>query len=250
LAVRPGEYGGVGAILLDPTCSGSGCVDGGRHPSEEGNDGRLKSLSRFQTNALLHAMSFPGCRRIVYSTCSVHDAENEHVVAASLKQQNNQGETESEWSIVAPRCLSGWKRRGRAVGGLTPEQAKSLVRVDPSQDHTGGFFVACLERHAQGSVAAQTSVDSRPGSRKRSGASVRGERSDSSSEKPGKTPKRARDSTTARRVSAASDGNPCADPDAMVGGPALPKKRLKKLQWKRQQREEKQRRLLEKTKEA
>jgi putative methyltransferase len=253
LSVRPNEYRSVGAILLDPTCSGSGCVGGDRPNQQGSNEERLQSLSRFQTNALLHAMSFPNCRRIVYSTCSVHDAENEHVVATALKQQ--QDEEGSEWALVAPRCLSGWRRRGRVVGGLTLEQADALVRVDPRKDRTGGFFVACFERTAQRSIRTRRSNDPpQPGSHnKRPATIVRGQPSDESTETRVKRLKR-----TGPLTSTDGSGNAlpcayiavyskhCAGLDVKYASPALPKKRLKKLQWKQKQREEKHRRVLRK----
>ena len=76
------------AILLDPSCSGSGMASRLDHfmdaedDSEEGRR-RLQKLSDFQKQALLHAFSFPQVRHVVYSTCSVHNEENEHVLSAS-----------------------------------------------------------------------------------------------------------------------------------------------------------------------
>jgi hypothetical protein len=44
-------------------------------PSHEGNEGkeavRIASLADFQKRAILHALTFPQLRRLVYSTCSV-----------------------------------------------------------------------------------------------------------------------------------------------------------------------------------
>ena len=69
---------------------------------------RLKSLSGFQTAILSHAMRFASARRIIYSTCSVHEEENEQVVERGLRKPEF-----AEWS-VAPRAgvLPTWPHRG------------------------------------------------------------------------------------------------------------------------------------------
>jgi len=105
-------------------------------------------LSNFQLLILKHAMSFPQVQRIVYSTCSVHDTENEHVVASALDEANEQIEEEAlQWNFVSPLALQGWDRRGHEVSGLTEEQAKCLARVDGTDgDDTNGFFVSYFER--------------------------------------------------------------------------------------------------------
>lgn len=43
-------------------------------------------------------------------------------------------------------CLSRWPRRGLAVSGLSKKQAACMVRTDPFEDETNGFFVAVFER--------------------------------------------------------------------------------------------------------
>lgn len=135
-------YENVTALLLDPSCSGSGMLnrdympelhlpslptksattakagsrsarkrkqkdDGGgpkpsqkkqQHEHEHGagsetaqsqtqpshDPTRLEALAAFQLAIITHAFSFPAARRITYSTCSIHDEENEHVAAAAL----------------------------------------------------------------------------------------------------------------------------------------------------------------------
>jgi hypothetical protein len=140
LATQPDDYNSVTSILLDPTCSGSGIMDSMRGSTESlDDDDRIQHLSNFQVTCLKHAVSFPNVKRIVYSTCSLHTKENEEVVAQILVDNN-------DWQLVAPAALESWPRRGLVVEGLSATQAKCLVRVDPREDDTNGFFVCCFER--------------------------------------------------------------------------------------------------------
>ena len=106
------KYANVRVVLLDPSCSGSGMnhlvthnIDNSNSNSNSqkqlnhSNSGdakvindvkdttRLHALADFQLKALLHSMSFPAAERITYSTCSIHDIENENVVAQALTLQ-------------------------------------------------------------------------------------------------------------------------------------------------------------------
>lgn len=140
------RFANLRSILLDPSCSGSGIVS---QPDRIGfgyddTDQRIESLSNFQITALKHAMSFPQVKRIVYSTCSIHDKENENVVATCLEEVNSHG---SLWRLVSPISLKSWFRRGKVVSGLTKDQSQCLIRCDARlDDDTNGFFVACFER--------------------------------------------------------------------------------------------------------
>jgi putative methyltransferase len=106
LAVDPREprYARVAAVLLDPSCSGSGTfvsrmdhllplAAAGGDAAGAGSAGRerVESLARFQEACLRHALHFPALRRLVYSTCSVHRRENEDVVAAALPEARAAG---------------------------------------------------------------------------------------------------------------------------------------------------------------
>lgn len=92
--------------------------------NEQTQEERLKNLSEFQISIIEHAMKckvlpiyysnsqfiilciVPKAKRIVYSTCSIHAEENEHVVKAILKN-NPQFELAKRDSV-----LPTWHRRG------------------------------------------------------------------------------------------------------------------------------------------
>ncbi|KAL7541641.1 hypothetical protein ACHAXR_011076 [Thalassiosira sp. AJA248-18] len=150
------QFASVRAIMLDPSCSGSGIVNSpDRWMEKNGGDDnakdnkRIHSLSNFQLVALKHAMSFPNVDRIVYSTCSVHEEENEAVVSKALSEVSENWEGGDEWELMAPVCLDHWPRRGKegGIGGLSKSQADCLVRCDGMDgDATNGFFVSFLVR--------------------------------------------------------------------------------------------------------
>jgi putative methyltransferase len=207
------QYGNVTAILLDPSCSGSGIIgrdDGpklelpnigsvelagslkskkrkrnqslsqennsakrssigveetGEHvPDEKRTAQRLDALSAFQQSILQHAMAFPSVSRIVYSTCSIHEEENERVVIQALA--SNIGRQRG-WTILPrTRQVAGalkWGTRGNpeacarifrdlkidATSNLpdAEEIADACVRCEKSTEAgTIGFFVAALVR--------------------------------------------------------------------------------------------------------
>lgn len=140
LATDPNEYEKVEYILLDPSCSGSGInkrFNSGDTENEQIKDeSRLWNLEALQRKMLMHAMSFPNVKRIVYSTCSIHEEENERVVLHALKNSQNKYRLE----LIFPE----WPRRGRQLeDGLNLEYT---IRTDMKEDLTNGFFVACFVR--------------------------------------------------------------------------------------------------------
>eukprot|EP00475_Leptophrys_vorax_P041319 TRINITY_DN7789_c0_g2_i1.p1 TRINITY_DN7789_c0_g2~~TRINITY_DN7789_c0_g2_i1.p1 ORF type:complete len:450 (-),score=125.03 TRINITY_DN7789_c0_g2_i1:79-1428(-) len=151
------RYAKVNAILVDPTCSGSGIESKNRFESmmkqqqdsddEVGSDeevseerkkkeaAKIKKLADFQVKILCHALKFPSVTRVVYSTCSVNIEENEDVVDRVLKSSG-------EFEVV--KTLPNWHRRG----SLYTAFADKCVRCSPDEDGTHGFFVCCFERKA------------------------------------------------------------------------------------------------------
>lgn len=149
----------VDAILLDPSCSGSGTFlsrmdfllpsasqkeSWNLETAAAYSDDRIRSLASFQRTALQHALSFTSVQRIVYSTCSVYIEENEGVVASVLEEAAGLGFTLKH---AIPSC---WDRRGFASKslGLNSVDASKLLRTDPLEDATDGFFVALFQRTA------------------------------------------------------------------------------------------------------
>ncbi|KAL4108756.1 hypothetical protein PRIC1_000465 [Phytophthora ramorum] len=154
-------YRNVRSILLDPSCSGSGMTNRLDHlldiasardtvleadagaEYEEDTAKRLQSLADFQLEALRKAFSFPQVERVVYSTCSIFQKEDEEVVAAALKSEEN---IRALRPFVLKPALTSWPRRGLEVAGLSEKQASALVRANGLEDSTNGFFVAYFER--------------------------------------------------------------------------------------------------------
>ncbi|CAE6122036.1 unnamed protein product [Arabidopsis arenosa] len=132
------SFAKVRAILLDPSCSGSGTItDRLDHllPSHSADNinydsMRLHKLAVFQKKALAHALSFPQVERVVYSTCSIHQIENEDVVSSVLPLASSLG-----FKLATP--FPQWQRRGLPVFA----GSEHLLRMDPVEDKEG-FFIA------------------------------------------------------------------------------------------------------------
>jgi len=97
----------------------------------------------------------------VYSTCSIHVEENEHVAKQALESPEAKG-----LFRLAPRdlVLPSWSRRG-LVGEIDSKSLcthylramlkyrvtfigpDSVLRCLPGEDATNGFFVACFIRY-------------------------------------------------------------------------------------------------------
>lgn len=249
------KFSKVRAILLDPSCSGSGMIGNHQEASRDPNycNDRIRSLSDFQLKALQHATSsFKDVERVVYSTCSLYTQENEGVVQRFLSAS-------SEWSLVAPQCLSSWNRRGLQVEGLTTEQANALIRVHPDEDATNGFFVACFERKCEtnGKKKALSKLRWSMPSLPKGLEYYKNQFHDSSAKEDGKGPlMNSKESSSSKDEMNKESTNKRKSPDsasealshAKDSPEIVSKKRAKKMEWKRSQRKKKLQRLEKKQK--
>ncbi|CAB3367319.1 Hypothetical predicted protein [Cloeon dipterum] len=133
LALRPDDFPDVTHILLDPSCSNSGM---GRADVESKSEEQLRKLSAFQTKALVHALSFPNVKRIVYSTCSINTDENEAVIDSAMRQKGDL------FRVVEDLPLSEDFSRGSPDF----EFGKHGVYFRSDKDQTTGFFVCVIQR--------------------------------------------------------------------------------------------------------
>ncbi|CAI5735126.1 unnamed protein product [Peronospora destructor] len=118
---------------------------------EEETAKRLQSLADFQLKALRKAFSFPQVERVVYSTCSIFQQEDEEVVAAALQSEEN---IHAARPFVLQPALKSWPRRGLEVAGLSAEQAMALVRANGLEDSTNGFLWHQSEKTTKKPAAA------------------------------------------------------------------------------------------------
>ncbi|XP_045608311.2 28S rRNA (cytosine-C(5))-methyltransferase isoform X1 [Procambarus clarkii] len=127
------KHSDVEFIFVDPSCSSSGLS---LH-NDEIPEQRIRSLAAFQVCILLHALSFPSVKEVIYSTCSVNIEENEEVIQEALKRFNHQFELEN-----LGQKLPGWKHFGNEnfVFG------EKCLRTRTDVDKCHGFFVAKFVR--------------------------------------------------------------------------------------------------------
>jgi putative methyltransferase len=139
------QYSNVSCALVDPSCSGSGNVaymtGGGAVEEEPGNDENVQKLAADQEALLLHVMSFPSMESVVYSTCSIHQEEDEDVVAKVLKGNK-------EFELV--EALPGWPHRGAKKVVHGRDIGPLVARASHDADSTNGFFVAKFQRKGTG----------------------------------------------------------------------------------------------------
>lgn len=135
-------------------------------PDTEASTERLLKLSNLQTRIVEHAMAFPAARRVTYSTCSIHEQENEIVVSRLLA--SNVARSRGWKTMLRSEQVSGmksWNHRGVRSGlhdenTLTPEELDACIRCSPDDgEGTMGFFVCAFVRSPSKSEQSNSNND-------------------------------------------------------------------------------------------
>ncbi|KAK6732416.1 hypothetical protein RB195_016663 [Necator americanus] len=147
------KFSKVKYAIVDPPCSGSGMVK--RLDELTGGNAdksRLEKLKNLQAMILKHALKFPKLQRAVYSTCSIHEEENEQVVDEVLLDTYVR-----QHFRLSPFVLPNWTHRGLG----TYEFGNDCLRADPAKTLTNGFFVAVFKRISESAHAEEGRIKER-----------------------------------------------------------------------------------------
>ncbi|XP_061193692.1 28S rRNA (cytosine-C(5))-methyltransferase-like [Saccostrea echinata] len=130
-------YKDVEFVMVDPSCSGSGIVnrlDDLTNDDSSTTQHRLDQLHKLQAQILRHAFSFPNVKKIVYSTCSVHEEENKQVCEEMYNRFKER--------FKIQKVMKDWPERGR--DGY--QESDHYLGACPDRALTNEFFVACFKR--------------------------------------------------------------------------------------------------------
>jgi putative methyltransferase len=149
LKTDPEKYSQVNYVLLDPSCSGSGMTNRFKYGIEENesvkDEKRLWNLEALQRRMIMHAMSFENVKRIVYSTCSIHEEENENVVRYALQNCKN------KFKLVNLFPNKWYYGRGICHNSQDSHEyhLNYCIRTSYEKNFTNGFFIALFERQKE-----------------------------------------------------------------------------------------------------
>ncbi|KAF6004866.1 putative 28S rRNA (cytosine-C(5))-methyltransferase [Cyanidiococcus yangmingshanensis] len=144
----------VQAILLDPSCSGSGMAN--QRPLGERYDAaRVGRLAEVQRRLLRHALlAFPQAKRVVYSTCSVLWEENEQVVQdweleTLFPFWPDRGLAECRAAVRVPAQVSNEANRGCADSQPVAEESTFGAFTLRERFYArSAYFIAAFQRHS------------------------------------------------------------------------------------------------------
>lgn len=144
LTISAEQYPDVKYIVVDPSCSGSGMDRFEiRDTDERSLKARLKKLNSLQSMILGHALSnFPNVQKVIYSTCSIYQEENESVVYEVLKKV---GDT---FSLVNLKKKLKNEWLSFASSEYDFDGNKCLYAL-PETDFCKGFFLAMFRRKSK-----------------------------------------------------------------------------------------------------
>lgn len=116
----------VDYVMLDPSCSGSGI-----HHNYRKDQTRIDILHNFQCVMIKHGLNFSP-KKLVYSTCSVHEEEGEQVIKEALEEYPNY-EVEDISKYFTSPGIPGYKFSDK------------VIRTERTETQVG-FFIALLRK--------------------------------------------------------------------------------------------------------
>ncbi|MCZ6792638.1 MAG: RsmB/NOP family class I SAM-dependent RNA methyltransferase, partial [Planctomycetota bacterium] len=160
-ASYPGAAGQFERVLADVPCSSEGTSRKSPAVIDKLQGGGYRDKVGLQKAILRTAVRLcrpGGC--VVYSTCTYAPEENELVVDSVLRELGE------ETLRLLPARVEGFRHSPGLTSwegtALHPTLARTL-RVWPHQNDTGGFFVARIEKAADGDAAAGATLAPQPG---------------------------------------------------------------------------------------
>jgi 16S rRNA (cytosine967-C5)-methyltransferase len=120
-------------VLIDAPCSGTGTWR--RNPDLKWRVLDLEELNATQSALLEGAVRLLKPEgRVIYATCSILPEENERIVEQFLANH-------PDFKLVSAADIL-------AEQGITPPNVGDMLKLDPAQHGTDGFFAAVLQRVA------------------------------------------------------------------------------------------------------
>lgn len=117
-------------ILVDAPCSGIGLIRRKPDIKYQKTPQDFQNLPKIQLSILESvAPSLKSGGRLVYSTCTIMEEENEQVVNAFLANH-------PEFELVTPNVNEH----------VRPALANQMLTIYPQMYHTDGFFISCLQK--------------------------------------------------------------------------------------------------------
>lgn len=168
----PGDPGTYDRVLVDAPCSGEGTSRREISALRPGPPGYYRMLHGRQRRILMRALEL--CRpggRVVYSTCTYAPEEDELVIADVLARYRERRAAGDRSATGDPRLLTARLDGLEGSPGLTTwdgrelgEELSRTLRIWPHQNDSGGFFVAVIEKEADGEPAGTQAGRPAPGS--------------------------------------------------------------------------------------
>lgn len=117
-------------ILVDAPCSGIGLIRRKPDIKYQKTPQDFQNLPKIQLSILESVTpSLKSGGRLVYSTCTIMEEENEQVVNAFLANH-------PEFELVTPNVNEH----------VRPALANQMLTIYPQMYHTDGFFISCLQK--------------------------------------------------------------------------------------------------------